>query len=305
MKKTGIIFITFMLFCMMLNGCSNGREISSEGVESVTETDAEESKEPIKNKLEVDIPDDFVVASEEELSELPDKEFLMGSETAASNRIGVQTIESVSYGNYEKLGTEYMIDAYVVTDIRNLIIRNQYLNNRWSVIYINDADNGNMYYPVTGKNVYDYITGESINPQEKPEGTEKAEKPVEETPHRDGMYGISDKDIHNIDGNFSANKVRNDVTGNWRISTIAANVNMVDYALSYYKKCFYDDEEIHGIVNFNNNTTTCIKYMSGLLYVTVYEYVDGEEHDADIMYSGTVLEDYIVYPDNGDIEKIQ
>ena len=43
---------------------------------------------------------------------------------------------------------------------------------------------------------------------------------------------------------------------------------------------------------------------SGNLYVSEYEYVDGEEHDAKIMFSGTHLLDYIVYIDNGDIEKV-
>jgi hypothetical protein len=124
----------------------------------------------------------------------------------------------------------------------------------------------------------------------------------QEVPHRDGMYGVSDKSISEIDGTFSRNDVRNDVTGNWKVSTIAANVQMVYYAKDYYQRKFYNDEEIHCIVNFNNNTTTKIMYLSGNLYVTVFDYVDGEEHDADTMFTGTVLNDYIVYLDNGDIE---
>ena len=36
---------------------------------------------------------------------------------------------------------------------------------------------------------------------------------------------------------------------------------------------------------------------------TEYSYVDGEEHDAKLLYSGTPLKSYIVYVDNGDIEK--
>jgi hypothetical protein len=58
-------------------------------------------------------------------------------------------------------------------------------------------------------------------------------------------------------------------------------------------------------VNFYNNTTTKIQYLSGNLFVTVHEYVKGEEHDANLMFSGTVLQDFIVYLDNGDIEQIQ
>lgn len=118
-----------------------------------------------------------------------------------------------------------------------------------------------------------------------------------------GIVGISNKDIYDIDGSFQANKVRNDVTGNWRISTIAASVKMQKYALNYYKAKFRDDKEIHGIVNFNYNTTTKISVMGNMLDVTVHEYVKGEEHDANLLFSGMVLEEYYVYLDNGDIEK--
>lgn len=125
--------------------------------------------------------------------------------------------------------------------------------------------------------------------------------------HRKGkkIVGISDKDIHDVDAAFSANKVRNDITGNWKISTIANNIKMEEYALSYYKWKFRDDEEIHAIVNFNYKTTTQISVMGDMLDVTVFEYVDGEEHDANILFSGMLLQEYSVYLDNGDIEKIQ
>jgi hypothetical protein len=128
-----------------------------------------------------------------------------------------------------------------------------------------------------------------------------------EVPHRDSMYGISDKDVFDIGSpqTFARDKMDDDVTGNWRISTIDEDIEMVDYALSYYKKLVYNDSEVHGIVNFHDSTTTCISYMDGQLYVTVHEYVDGEEHDASLLFSGAVLDDFIVYTDNGDIEQIQ
>lgn len=126
--------------------------------------------------------------------------------------------------------------------------------------------------------------------------------------HRIGenIIGISDKDVFDIGGpsKFNRDKVRNDVTGKWRISTIAENIDIKDYALSYYKKYFHNDSEIHAIVNFNNNTTTSITYLSGLLFVDTYDYVKGEEHDANILFSGTHLSQVIIYTDNGDIEKI-
>lgn len=108
-----------------------------------------------------------------------------------------------------------------------------------------------------------------------------------------------------LDGiSFRADKVRNDTTGNWRISLIAENIDMSEYALDYYKQYFTDDSEIHFIVNFNYNTTTKIMVMGGDLDVTVQEYVAKEEHDANTLGSGTVLAEYLVDKETGEVEKI-
>lgn len=153
--------------------------------------------------------------------------------------------------------------------------------------------------PETVKEEMEYLKDKNISQKEP------TKIPIEEVPHRDGMYGISDKKVKNIDGTFARNKVRNDVTGNWRVSTIYADVQIVDYVMDYYKWKFYSDKEIHCIVNFYNNTTTEITCYDNNLYVTVFDYVQGEEYDANIMFSGTVLENYIVYKDNGDIEELR
>lgn len=109
-----------------------------------------------------------------------------------------------------------------------------------------------------------------------------------------------------LDGiSFRADKVRNDTTGNWRISLIAENIDMSKYALDYYKQYFTDDSEIHFIVNFNYNTTTKIMVMGGDLDVTVQEYVAKEEHDAKMLGSGTVLAEYFVNIETGEIEKVR
>lgn len=99
--------------------------------------------------------------------------------------------------------------------------------------------------------------------------------------------------------------MRNDVTGNWRISTIAESIDIQEYAVSYYNKYFTNDTEIHAIVNFTYNTTTKISIMGNLLDVCIYDYVDGEEHDAKLLFGGTLLKEYFVNIDNGDIEEIQ
>ena len=122
---------------------------------------------------------------------------------------------------------------------------------------------------------------------------------------RKGRGTGSRKNIDDIGAYFSVSDVRNDVTGNWRISTIAENVDIQEYALSYYKEYFKDDKEIHAIVNFNYKTTTKISVIGNTLDVSIYDYVDGEEHDAKLLFSGTLLKEYSVNMDNGSIEEIQ
>ena len=113
------------------------------------------------------------------------------------------------------------------------------------------------------------------------------------------------RDISDLIEKTTVLDVHNDVTGNWRYITIAENTDFIEYALSYYNTYFEDDNEIHAIVNFTNKTTTKISVLGNMLDVTIYEYVDGEEHDANLMYSGMVYSEYFVYLDNGDIEQIQ
>lgn len=141
---------------------------------------------------------------------------------------------------------------------------------------------------------------------EKETNTEET-KESESVPHRDGMYGVSDKDIESldIDSQFTVSDVINDVTGNWRISVINKSMNFEEYALSYYKKYFTDDKEIHAIVNFAYMTTTKITATGDMLNVTVYEYVEDEEHDAKKLFSGMLYSEYRIYLDNGDIVKVE
>lgn len=142
---------------------------------------------------------------------------------------------------------------------------------------------------------------------EQKETTEAiTEEPTEIVEHRtgDNIVGISDKDITTI-YSTKYDTVRNDVTGNWKCIVIAENnFNVEDYALSCYKNYFDSDKTILAVENLTTKTSTSISVVSGLLYVSVYEYTKGEEHDAKAMFGGTHLLDYIVYTDNGDIEKV-
>ena len=69
---------------------------------------------------------------------------------------------------------------------------------------------------------------------------------------RDNIIGKSDKSISDIEGSILFDKqVRNDVTGNLKLTRIADNMKVQEYALDYYNQKFENDKEIHAIVNFN------------------------------------------------------
>ena len=143
-------------------------------------------------------------------------------------------------------------------------------------------------------------------PTPQPETTvdNKPESEPTETTEKEQTSECIGKNIDDIDAHFRVSKVRNDVTGNWRISSIDESINMEEYALSYYKKYFSNDTEIHAIVNSSYNTTTQISVVFNTLNVSIYEYVDGEEHDAKLLFSGMLLKQYSVNMDTGEIEEI-
>ena len=100
-------------------------------------------------------------------------------------------------------------------------------------------------------------------------------------------------------------KVNDDVTGNWRRMDIIEQADMEEYAVDYYNRNFESDNEIHAIINFTYNTTTCISCVGSQLDVTVYDYVDGEEHSAKTLFTGTKLAEYLVNKSDGAIEKLE
>lgn len=88
--------------------------------------------------------------------------------------------------------------------------------------------------------------------------------------------------------------VENDITDNLRRSATSDSFIPADYAYEYYKNVFSSNDEIHAIWNATLRTTTCIKVVSGLLFVDTFEYVDGEEHNANIMFSGQQLDSRVL-----------
>lgn len=139
--------------------------------------------------------------------------------------------------------------------------------------------------------------------QAKSDKTEKSEPTdTEETENKEISAGA-----HDIAGAtfYFSKSVNNDVTGNWRISTVNTPMSAEGYATEYYKELFASDNEIHGIVNFALNTTSRITvFDSKTLDVSIMEYIDGEEHDAKELFSGMTLAEYFVNIETGEVEKI-
>ena len=98
-------------------------------------------------------------------------------------------------------------------------------------------------------------------------------------------------------------KVNNDKTGNWRISTCATTKSDEEYIIPYIKYYMADAEGTYAIVNFTNKVTIAINKSGNIATVDVHEYVDKEEHDAAQLFSGQVLSNYIVHLDTEQIEK--
>ena len=143
------------------------------------------------------------------------------------------------------------------------------------------------------------------------EDASATEAPAEEKkePVKNGSYDLKcsedDKDEDAIKLHFS-NEVRNDVTGNWRIATLASDKSSLDFALAYYKEFVTSKDEIHAVVNFTDNKTTkiCTALDSDYVDVTIHNYVDGEEHDAKLLFGGDVTGEYWINIETGEVENL-
>lgn len=128
----------------------------------------------------------------------------------------------------------------------------------------------------------------------------------------DNSSEISKEDIANTNGNSASDlditfykSVRNDKTQKWRYAIFSKQVDIQEYVISYYKTYFQSDDEIHGIINFSNNTTTKLSTNGSILFCEIHDYVKDEEHDANLMFSGTLLSSYQIDIATGEITKIQ
>lgn len=114
----------------------------------------------------------------------------------------------------------------------------------------------------------------------------------------------SNKDIAGVDISFSG-PMNDDVTGNFRLARVNTQKETKDYAVDYYHSYFANDDEIHWIVNFSLNTTSSITCMGDQLYIDTYDYVKDEELSAKEIGGGTLLSEYTIDLNSGDVTKVQ
>lgn len=130
--------------------------------------------------------------------------------------------------------------------------------------------------------------------EQAPSEEESASNPKSEpTSGQEDAQEALDEALGGSPGMFSKT-VRNDVTGRWRLFRYSSSETIADHAVEYYNAYFESDDEIHWVINFGLKTTSCIKLLSGSLYIDVYEYVEKEEHDAKALGSGMLLDSYSV-----------
>lgn len=132
---------------------------------------------------------------------------------------------------------------------------------------------------------------------------DKAEIEKQQKEHDEKQEEETEDELPASISDLNVSDVRNDDTGKFKKVVTSEDVNMPDNAVAYYNE-YMEDGEIHYIIDFSKNTTTTLNNMSGQLFVTISEYVDKEEHDANLIGSGIVLEDYIVSVSDGTIEEL-
>jgi len=220
----------------------------------------------------------FTPCTESESSLIPSVGDLEAQISPALAKMNAPSGTWGEFGNLKVLGSLITVDRkYISPEGNDLLVSCTYIPNdspEWSVNYIKDSVNGRYYYLSEGRDMedlYDYNTGMLLSGS-------SAEAPAQST-SRDSVH---------IDFYSS---VKNDVTGRWRLAITDTSHPVRDYLTSYYKKYFKSDDEIHGIINTTDGTTTRIAVIGSILNVTVLNYIPGEENDAKILFGGDVISD--------------
>ena len=99
--------------------------------------------------------------------------------------------------------------------------------------------------------------------------------------------------------------VPNDSTGQMRIAVYSSASTPESIALDYYRAFFEDDSEIHGLINQESRTTARLSASGDSIDIMLYEYVDNEEIDAELTFTGAFSGEYSINKSTGEILKVQ
>ena len=96
--------------------------------------------------------------------------------------------------------------------------------------------------------------------------------------------------------------VNNDTTGNLRVAQYFAAAAQEQFARDYYYAYFTNDNEIHALISPMTQTTAKISVFGGSkLLVVIYSYVNGEESNAAVLFTGNMVGAYQIDLATGEI----
>lgn len=98
----------------------------------------------------------------------------------------------------------------------------------------------------------------------------------------------------NISLTWLTSSVKNDTTGKWRVAECLTDQQPSEWAKQYYDGYFESDDEVHAVVNFTLNTTNAVRVEGDQIVIDVHDYVKGEEHDANLLFTGELLDTQMV-----------
>lgn len=165
MKK--LYLASLCVIVLLSNGCSDSTT-SPTTTESETTTTA--IVETIKDTKSESIADESTIDSSENSTEsdtpmeLPNTEGLAYALSETSISLGLDTVPTLEFKNYENLSGTISIDVYAKTEKRNLIFECLYIDfiDSWSVSFVKNSDNQHIYWASKGLenkvDLYDYDT---------------------------------------------------------------------------------------------------------------------------------------------------
>lgn len=113
-------------------------------------------------------------------------------------------------------------------------------------------------------------------------------------------------EVPGIDGSLSPHTFVRNGSDDTKVVLIAqAGLDPTSFAYDYYKTCFEPGDVAHYVYNMSTKVCTEIRNIGGVWFVTVREYVDGEEHDQKEAGAGMLLSEYMMDPETGNLDQTQ